>query len=99
MKKALSILTAFILLFELTYAAAPVECKASYVAGSLGIGIDSRGTLQVGDEALIVAEGLLAQVAPALGWDSPPVLARFSGRELVGEGEEWVGASIPVGRP
>jgi len=53
MKKTLSILTAFILLFELTYAAAPVECKASYVAGSMGISINTRGTLQVGDEALI----------------------------------------------
>jgi len=53
MKKAFSIFTAFILLFELTYAAAPVECKASYVAGSIGISINTRGTLQVGEEALI----------------------------------------------
>ena len=53
MKKTLSLLTAFILLFELTYAAAPVECRASYVAGSMGIDINTRGTLQVGDEALI----------------------------------------------
>lgn len=53
MKKILSILTAFILLFELTYSYAPVECKASYVAGSMGIGANTRGVLQVGDEALI----------------------------------------------
>ena len=53
MKKSLSILTAFILLFELTYAAGSVECKASYVAGSIGIGANTRGTLQVGEEALI----------------------------------------------
>jgi len=54
MKKSLSLLTAFILLFELTYAAAPVECKASYVAGTLvGIDINTRGTLQVGEEALV----------------------------------------------
>ncbi len=52
MKKTLSILTAFILLFELTYSATPVERKASYVAGSMGIGINTRGTLQVGEEAL-----------------------------------------------
>ena len=53
MKKTLSLLTAFILLFELTYSAATVESKASYVAGSMGIDINTRGTLQVGEEALI----------------------------------------------
>jgi isoleucyl-tRNA synthetase len=50
-------------------------------------------------EALIVAEGLLGRVAELLGWGSPPVLARFTGREIVGEGDRWIGRDAPVERP
>jgi len=50
-------------------------------------------------EALILAEGLLPAVAAKLEWSEPEVLARFTGRELVGEGEEWIGHSAPVARP
>ncbi len=53
----------------------------------------------VGDEVLIVAEGLLAAVAARLGWADTPIVARFTGRELVGEGETWLGAKAPVTRP
>jgi isoleucyl-tRNA synthetase len=42
--------------------------------------------VDVHGEALIVAEGLLPQVAPLLGWGTPPVVARFTGKEAVGEG-------------
>ncbi len=50
--------------------------------------------------AYLVAEGLLAEVASKLGWpDDLPVVARATGREIVGEGDEWVGTSAPVERP
>jgi len=39
-----------------------------------------------GDEAWIVAEGLLPTLAENLGWGSPAVLARFKGEQLAGEG-------------
>jgi isoleucyl-tRNA synthetase len=55
--------------------------------------------VEIESEALIVAEGLLAQLVLTLGWDSPPVLARFAGKQLVGEGDDWSGDAIPVERP
>jgi isoleucyl-tRNA synthetase len=55
--------------------------------------------VEVEGEARIVAEGLLAAVAATLGWGSPPVLARFTGRELVGEGQAWIGRAAEVERP
>jgi isoleucyl-tRNA synthetase len=55
--------------------------------------------VEVGDDVLIVAEGLLATVSEALGWDAPTVVARFAGRQLVGEGDAWVGRDLPVERP
>jgi isoleucyl-tRNA synthetase len=55
--------------------------------------------VEIGDEVMIVAEGLLAKTGMVLGWTSPPVVARFTGRELVGEGDDWVGADAPVERP
>jgi isoleucyl-tRNA synthetase len=55
--------------------------------------------VEVGDEALIVAEGLLARTGMVLGWTNPPVVARFTGRELVGEGADWIGADAPIERP
>jgi len=55
--------------------------------------------VEVGGQALIVAEGLLGQTAGTLGWNDPPVLARFSGAELVGTGDDWVGRSVEVERP
>jgi isoleucyl-tRNA synthetase len=55
--------------------------------------------LEVDGELLILAEGLLAEVSRTLGWDEPAVVARFTGRELVGEGDDWVGADAPVERP
>jgi len=42
--------------------------------------------VEVDGEALIVGEGLLAQVAELVGWGKPPVLARFLGKELEREG-------------
>jgi isoleucyl-tRNA synthetase len=55
--------------------------------------------IEVGDEALILAEGLLAAVCEVMGWDSPPLLTKFKGAELVGEGADWVGEAITVERP
>jgi isoleucyl-tRNA synthetase len=55
--------------------------------------------VEVGGEALIVAEGLLATVAALLGWGAPKVVARFTGSELVGEGDAWIGESAPIERP
>jgi isoleucyl-tRNA synthetase len=55
--------------------------------------------LDVAGEALIIAEGLLAAVSEKLGWDSPAIIAGFQGRDLVGEGEDWVGKAITVERP
>ena len=55
--------------------------------------------VEIGDDTHIVAEGLLATVAEKLGWAEPAVVARFSGRELVGEGDHWVGEDAPVTRP
>jgi len=48
---------------------------------------------------LIVAEGLLSATAEQLGWTAPEIVARFSGSELVGEGDDWVGTKIVVERP
>ena len=42
-------------------------------------------TYQGSDEVIIVAEGLLADVAETLGWASTEIVARFTGSELVGE--------------
>jgi len=53
LKRAISIIIAFIFLFEMTYSYAPVKCKASYVAGSMGIRVNTKGILQVGEESLI----------------------------------------------
>ncbi len=55
--------------------------------------------VEVQGEALIVAEGLLAQVAELLGWGQPKVVATFTGKQLVGEGKDWIGARAPVERP
>ncbi len=57
------------------------------------VGVDVAG------EVLIVAEGLLAEVAAKLDWGSPEVVARFTGRELVGEGDAWIGLDAPIERP
>jgi isoleucyl-tRNA synthetase len=55
--------------------------------------------VEAGGDALIVAEGLMSQVASLLGWGAPKVIARFTGKELVGEGKDWIGARAPVERP
>ena len=55
--------------------------------------------VEVGGEALIVAQGLLEKVGELLGWKQPAVIARFTGRELVGEGKDWIGTAAPVERP
>ena len=55
--------------------------------------------VDVGGEALIVAEGLLPQVALRLGWERPATVARFTGEELVGAGKSWIGRSARVARP
>ncbi|HXV75227.1 MAG TPA: isoleucine--tRNA ligase [Candidatus Polarisedimenticolaceae bacterium] len=55
--------------------------------------------IEVGRETLIVAEGLLGSLGATLGWDAPREVARFTGRELVGTGDDWVGHDAPVRRP
>ena len=55
--------------------------------------------VDVSGEALIVAQGLLPQVAALLGWGEPKVIASFTGKELVGEGAAWIGDRAPVTRP
>ncbi len=55
--------------------------------------------VDAGQEAWIVAEALLEPLLQTLGRDSLPVLARFRGRELVGEGEGWIGKEGPIERP
>ncbi len=55
--------------------------------------------VDVGGEALIVAEGLLSATTAALGWNDPPVVARFTGRELAGDGPGSAGPAIQVERP
>ena len=35
----------------------------------------------------------------SLGWTTPQTVARFTGGELVGEGQDWIGAAAPVERP
>mgnify|MGYP001765355242 CR=1 FL=1 len=55
--------------------------------------------VEEGGETYIVAEGLLPAVASALGWSGTTIAAAFRGRELVGEGKEWIGARAPLDRP
>jgi len=55
--------------------------------------------VEVGGETMIVAEGLLAAVSAALGWESPATVATFNGRELVGEDRDWIGPDARVERP
>ena len=55
--------------------------------------------VEVGGEAMIVAEDLLAPVAELAGWGKPPVLATFTGSELVGTGDRWIGKAAPITRP
>jgi isoleucyl-tRNA synthetase len=58
--------------------------------------------VRVDGEARIVAEGLLEDVAERLGWgalEGLERLATLTGRELVGEGEDWVGRDVAVERP
>lgn len=52
-----------------------------------------------GEDVYIVAEGLYLSVASDLGWDDATILGRFTGTELVGQGESWLGAAAPVARP
>ncbi len=53
----------------------------------------------VGGDVLIVAEGLLAQVATLLDWGAPKVIATFTGKQLVGEDDQWIGDRAPIERP
>ncbi len=55
--------------------------------------------VDVNGEALIVAKDMLKHVSGLLGWGSPKVLATFTGRKLVGEGDDWIGPKAPVERP
>ncbi len=55
--------------------------------------------VDVSGETHIVAEGLLTQVASALSWNDPKIVATFSGKEIVGDGEAWIGRSASVERP
>lgn len=38
--------------------------------------------VRVGNEKYLLAEGLLQTVAGELGWESPPIIARYKGRDL-----------------
>ena len=53
----------------------------------------------VGDDTFIVAAGLLESVSLKLGWDSPSTVAAFTGLELVGQDDDWVGTTAPITRP
>ena len=55
--------------------------------------------VEAGDEVMIVAEGLLKPIREALGWEGGQELARFTGAELIGTGDDWVGRNAPVERP
>jgi isoleucyl-tRNA synthetase len=55
--------------------------------------------LDVDGEVMIVAEGLLEALRAPLGWEEATELARFTGAELVGSGDDWVGTGAPVERP
>ncbi len=55
--------------------------------------------VETGGQTLLVAEGLLTPVSELLGWSNPRVIARFTGKELVGEGTDWIGAKAPIERP
>ncbi|MDX1388737.1 MAG: isoleucine--tRNA ligase, partial [Acidobacteriota bacterium] len=55
--------------------------------------------VEVNGEALIAAEGLLDPVSETLGWGDPEKIAEFTGLELVGEGEQWIGHRAPIERP
>ena len=55
--------------------------------------------VEVGVETHIVAEGLLQAVRDKLGWGDAPIVARFTGRELIGEGDDWIGPAGRVTRP
>jgi isoleucyl-tRNA synthetase len=55
--------------------------------------------VDAGEEAWILAEGLLESVREKLHREPFEVLARFSGRDLVGEGDDWIGADAIVERP
>jgi isoleucyl-tRNA synthetase len=55
--------------------------------------------VEAGSTAFVVAEGRLSATAAALGWKAPRVVARFTGRELVGEGDDWAGRALAVKRP
>jgi isoleucyl-tRNA synthetase len=52
-----------------------------------------------GGETWVVAEGLLPAVRETLSWQGAEVVAAFTGRQLVGEAEAWVGRSVEVHRP
>jgi isoleucyl-tRNA synthetase len=55
--------------------------------------------VDVGGDAFIVAQGLLSKVSALFGWNDPKVIATFTGKELVGEGKDWIGDRAPVTRP
>ncbi len=55
--------------------------------------------VEVGSDVLVVAEGLLATVAPLLGWGTPKIVATLLGKELVGDGPQWIGERAPIERP
>ncbi len=55
--------------------------------------------VEAGNDTFIVAEGLLANVQETLGWGDTPVIARFTGTELLGQGEGYIGAEGQVRRP
>jgi len=54
----------------------------------------------VGEDTFIVAEGLLSNVRETLGWgDDSEIVARFTGAELLGTGDDYIGAAGRVQRP
>lgn len=51
--------------------------------------------VQVEQAHYLVARDLIESVAAQCGWQSPATVATFSGRELVGEDDDWTGKAQP----
>jgi len=65
---------------------------------NLAVALHPELTYQALDVDWIVAEGLRESVLATVG-KTATELARFNGRELVGEDDDWVGRTAPIDRP
>ncbi len=55
--------------------------------------------VETGGRTFVVAAGLLPAVSAALSWSEARTIASFTGADLVGEGDAWIGRSAPVEKP